>query len=468
MAIAAVAILACLSAPVCAESLDDAMASAYLDNMELNAARASLRATDENVPLAVSAFRPTISGAGSAAWSWQRSNGVTSVPFCIPLSPGSAGPVNCTTSSGSTSATNTQAISVLISQPIFEGFRLINGLKSAKTGVRAARYNLQVTEQGVLQQAVQAFMDVVQDQVILNDDAQNVEYLRKQLEGANESFKSGEGTRTDVAQARARLSRGMTDYSEAKSTFTAALAAYLKIVGHKPKNLTGVGRIEHLLPKTLEAAIELGLHDNPAVLAAVENVDVSSYQVKILEGALLPTLSISGSASHSVSSGIGSDNAAVVASLSVPIYEGGRDSTEIRQAKEILGQVRIELDLTRATIRQDVVDAWAALEAARSQVGSAQAEVAANQLAFEGVTEEQKAGQRTLLDLLNAQQELLTSKEALVRAQHDRVVQASTLLAAVGDLNPEFLRLNVPIYDPKAHYKQVKDDWRGLRTPDGR
>jgi outer membrane protein len=419
------------------------MASAYLNNMELNAARAQLRATDESVPLAVSAFRPTINGAGSAAWSWQHS-------------------------SGGSGYGNARAVSVSISQPIFEGFRLINGLKQAKTGVRAARYNLQVTEQDVLQQAVQAFMDVVQDQVILNIEGHNVEYLRKQVEGANEQFKAGEGTRTDIAQANARLSAGMTTYSTAKSSVASALAAYLKIVGHKPKNLGGVGRIERLIPKDQDAAIAFGLRDNPAVLAAAENVDVSAYQVKILEGALLPTASLSGSVAHSDVGNVGSDSAAIVASVSIPIYEGGRDSTEIRQAKEILGQVRIELDLARANVRQNVVDAWAALEAARSQVESAQASVAANELALEGVTDEEKAGQRTLLDVLNAQQELLNAREAVVRAQHDRVIQASALLAAVGDLNAGFLKLNVPIYDPTAHYKQVKDDWRGMRTPDGR
>jgi outer membrane protein len=326
-----------------------------------------------------------------------------------------------------------------------------------------------VTEQTVLLEAVQAFMDVVQDQVILNVNAQNVTYLRTQLEGANERFKSGEGTRTDIAQAKARLSGGMSDYSAAKSAVAQALAAYLKVVGHKPKNLGGVGPIEHLLAKSLDTAIERALHDNPSILAATENVDVSAYQVKILEGALLPAVSVGGSISHSDGTiPGGSNNAAVVASIGIPIYEGGRDSTEIRQAKEVLGQIRIELDLAKASVRQEVVDAWAALEAARSQVESAQAEVAANELALEGVTEEQKAGQRTLLDLLNAQQELLTAKEAVVRAQHDRVIQACTLLAAIGDLNAEFLRLKVPIYDPTAHYKQVKDDWRGMRTPDGR
>jgi outer membrane protein len=420
------------------------MASTYLDNMELNAARAQLRGTDETVPLAVSGFRPVVRAAGNVGWTWQQG-------------------------AGSPPSGRSDSVLLSVSQPVFEGFRLINGLKQAKAGVRAARYQLRVTEQTVLLEAVQAFMDVVQDQVILNVNAQNVTYLRTQLEGANERFKSGEGTRTDIAQAKARLSAGLTDYSTAKSAVAEALAAYLRVVGHKPKNLGGVGPIEHLLAKSLDIAIEQGLHDNPSILAATENVDVSAYQVKILEGTLLPTVSIGGSVGHS--DGVipgGSNTAAVVASIGIPIYEGGRDSTEIRQAKEILGQIRIELDLTKANVRQEVADAWAALEAARSQVESTQAEVAANELALEGVTEEQKAGQRTLLDLLNAQQELLRAKEEVVRAQRDRIVQVCTLLAAVGDLNAEFLRLKVPIYDPTAHYKQVKDDWRGMRTPDGR
>lgn len=443
IAIAAAFAFSCVcAASARAETLEDALASAYLNNIELNAARAQLRVTDETVPLAVAALRPVINAAGSAGSSWQRER-------------------------GSPPSSHSDGISMSVSQPIFEGFRLVNGLKQAKTGVRAARYQLQVTEQAVLLEAAQAFMDVVQDQVILNVEAQNVTYLRLQVEGAEERFKSGEGTRTDIAQAKARLSGGMTDYSNAKSAVVAALAAYLKIVGHKPKNLGGIGPIERRLAKTLDAAIEQGLHDNPSISAATENVDVSAYQVKILEGALLPTVSISGSLSHN-DSNLSANSAAIVASVGIPIYEGGRDTTEIRQAKEILGQVRIELDLTRANIRQQIVDAWAALDAARSQVEYAQSQVAANELALEGVTEEQKAGQQTLLDVLNAQQELLNAKLSVIRAQHDRVIQACTLLAAVGDLNAQFFGLNVPIYDPTAHYRQVKDGWRGMRTPDGR
>jgi outer membrane protein len=209
---------------------------------------------------------------------------------------------------------------------------------------------------------------------------------------------------------------------------------------------------------------------HPGILAAGYNIDIAEFNVKVVEGSLLPTVGLSGTLSHADSTGGGtySDTASVMARLSMPIYSGGQTASKVRQAKEVLGQRRIELDVARDQIRQAVISAWGALDAARAQIRAAEAQVQAENLVLSGIIEERKVGQRTTLDVLNSQQELLNARVAQVSAQHDRVIASYALLAAIGRLNAETLGLGVQRYDPVNHYSQVRDKWGGLRTPDGR
>ena len=338
--------------------------------------------------------------------------------------------------------------------------------------MKATREQLRGIEQDTLLDAVQAFMDVVQGQVVVNLRAQNVAFLREQVRAATDRLNVGEGTKTDVAQANARLSSGISGYAAAVARLNAAIATYEQVVGHKPRNLGVANPIDRLLPKSEGAAVDIALGRHPSIIGASYNVDVSSFNVNILEGQMLPTASIQGQYTHrddlNSSRISGATTATITGQLSVPIYEAGRTSPEIRQAKETLGQRRIQLDLARTQIRQAVISAWGALDAARAQITAAEAGVSANQLALAGVIEERRVGQRTTLDVLNAQQDLLDSREALVQAQHDAVIAAYTLLSDIGKLDAASLGLRVTIYDPTHHYKQVRDKWFGLRTPDGR
>ncbi len=161
-------------------------------------------------------------------------------------------------------------------------------------------------------------------------------------------------------------------------------------------------------------------------------------------------------------------NASVLGILSVPIYQGGSEYSLIRQAKETLGQKRLDLDNSRDTVRQNVVQSWGQLEAAKANIQATQSSVQANEIALNGVREEARVGQRTTLDVLNAQQALVNARVSLVSAQRDRVVASYTLLSAVGRLSPQMLGLRVPTYNPRVHYEQVRDSWAGMRTPDGR
>jgi len=427
------------------ETLAQALAAAYADNPTLNAQRANLRATDEGVPQALSGFRPQISADAST--------GITNA------------------SGGGSSATFfPSGVSLTITQPLFTGGRTVNGVKIAETAVLAGREVLRNTEQTTLLSAVSAFMNLVQAQALLNLQKQNLDFLGQQGKAATDRLNVGEGTRTDVAQTNASLAAGQASYDSAVAALNTAIAVYAQVIGHEPKALGAAKPVDNLLSKNLNAALADAMTYHPAILAASYNIDISDFNVKVAEGALLPTVALQGQLSHQEGglSGSNGNSASAVASLSVPIFSGGDSSAKLRQAKEVLDQARIQLDAARDTVREETISAWGTLDAARAQIRAADSETTAQNLVLSGIIEEQKVGQATTLDVLNAQQTLLSARVAFVTAQHDRVVASYTLLAAIGKLNAETLGLDVASYDPVQHYVQVRDKWGGLRTPDGR
>ena len=428
-----------------ATSLLAALAAAYANNPTLNAARAEQRAIDEGVPQALAGHRPTVTGTLSASAAWSQ-NSVTGTTVTYPRS-----------------------ASIAVEQPIFSGGRVVNGIKAAETAVLAGRESLRNTEQTILLDAVTAFMNVVREQAIVGLTAQNVDFLREQTRAAQDRLDVGEGTRTDVAQTQAAESAGVSDYNLAIANLNAGVAVYIQIIGQAPRSLSAAV-IARDLPKAAEEVVALAMARNPAILAAQYNVDIGAFNVSILEGGLLPSVSVTGSVSRSAggtTSGI-TDSASVMGQLRVPIYDGGAISSQVRQAKERLGALRIQVDTARDAIRAQAVSAFGLLNAARAQIRAAEAGVRAAQLALEGVLEERKVGQTTTLDVLNAQQSLLNARVSLVRAQRDAVVASYTLLAAIGGLSATALALDATPYEPTEHYRAVRDKWFGLRTPDGR
>lgn len=436
-------ISALLVVPASAETLAQALAAAYMNNPTLNAERAALRATDEGVPRALSGYRPRVSANADAGIS--SSNGG---PTLFP-----------------------RGISISVEQPIFLGHRTTNSVKIAETAVLAGREALRNAEQNTLLAAAQAFMGLVRAQAILNLRRENLDFLAEQVRAAEDRLNVGEGTRTDVAQTRARQASGQAEYNAAAAALNTAIAIYQQVIGHQPTSLGAAPPVDSMLSKTMNAALADAMTAHPAILASGYNIDIAEFNVKVTEGELLPSVSVSGSLSHRADTnapGSTSNSASVVGRLSIPIYSGGEVSARVRQGKEVLGQRRIELDAARDEVRQAVISAWGGLDAARAQIRAAEAQVAAEQLVLSGVMEERRVGQRTTLDVLNAQQELLNARVALVSAQHDRVIASYSLLAAVGMLSAERLGLAVQHYDPTHHYTQVRDKWGGLRTPDGR
>jgi len=229
--------------------------------------------------------------------------------------------------------------------------------------------------------------------------------------------------------------------------------------------------VEILLPRSLEDATAKAQKSHPRIQAALHAVDVAALNVTIQEGALLPTLTATGTAAvnRDVTGNNNYQNTtySAIASLSVPLYEGGATYSAVRQAKETLGQARLAADVQRETVRSAVIAAWGAFQTTKLQIQSYQAQVRANEIALEGVREEAKVGQRTTLDVLNAQQTLLNSRVSLVTSQRDQVVASYGLLAASGQLSAATLGLRVDAYDPTLHFDQVKNKWIGTRTPDG-
>jgi len=330
---------------------------------------------------------------------------------------------------------------------------------------------LRVTEQQVLLDSATAYMNLLRDQAILELNRRNVEVLTEQLKQTRDRFNVGEVTRTDVAQAESRLAAGRSQLLNAQSNEVTSAANYRRVIGVDAGKLAPGSPVDRFSPNTLPRAVVDGEQLSPTVLAAMYGVDVAELAVKVSEGALYPNLSVAATASknYDATAAINKQTlASIVGTLTVPLYQGGGEFSTIRQSKETLGQQRLNLDVNRDQARATVVQSWGQLDAAKAEIESTTAQVNAAEIALNGVREEARVGQRTTLDVLNAQQELVNARVALVTAQHDRVVASYTLLAAVGGLSMQRLGLNVTIYDPQVHYQQVRDAWIGVRLPDGR
>jgi outer membrane protein len=354
---------------------------------------------------------------------------------------------------------------------LFNGQQTANQVRKAESQVSAARETLRVMEESVLLSAATAYMDVSRDAANLDVQQNNVHVLRRTLEDTRNRFTAGQVTPTDVAQAEAQLAAGEATLHAAESTLMTTRANYRRIIGVEASNLAPASPIDRLAPRTLNAAVATGIAENPVVTAALYGVDVAQLQVKIAEGALWPTVGLQGSVQQQTYSNILTPNlvlGTVMLNLTMPIYQGGAEYSAIRLNKESEGQQRLNVEQVRDQTQANVIQAWGQLQAAKAQVEAAIRQNDAAARALEGVRNEAQVGQRTTLDVLNAEQALVNARISLIVAQHDRVVASYSLVSAVGRLSAQELRLSVTIYDPMVHYQQVRDAWFGLRTPDGR
>ncbi|AVO45061.1 TolC family outer membrane protein [Phreatobacter cathodiphilus] len=446
--------------PAGAQSIEQTLVQAYRNNPDLNSARASVRVANEGLPAALSGYRPSVSATITAAGQVAESS-VGASPYL--------GTIN---GSDRTIRSLPRAATLSVTQPLFDGNRTTNSVRQADQNVLVARETLRNTEQTVLLASATAHMNVLREQAVLDLRRRNVEVLREQLRATRDRFNVGEVTRTDVALAESALQAAIATATGAESDLANARSVYMQQVGVQPGRLTPARTIERLLPRSLDAAIIAGQSEHPSIRGARHGADAQLLQVRIAESALYPTLGLSASvtraAEQSSSSGQ-SLSGSLGVTLTIPIFaNGGRDYSTIRAAKETYGQRRIQIETAAASVRQAVTQSWAALEAARAQIQAAEVQVRSQDIAVNGIREEYKVGQRTIIDVLNATQNLTEARVSLVRAQRDRVVLSYSVLSAMGRLSGSKLALRTEIFDPTVHYNQVRDQWIGVRTPDGR
>lgn len=445
-----------------AETIIGALSKAYQNNSTLNSARAGARVTDEGVAIAKSGYRPTVTGSASIDYSSTR------------------GPSAAFGGANTSTRLTTGGFGVQINQMLFDGFQTKNTVAAAEAQVAAQVESLRNTEENTLFTAAQAYMDVIRDRQIAAFTEQNLQAVTEQARAARSRLEVGEGTRTDVAQTDASRAAAIAKLSAARAQALSSAAIYHQIVGDEPGKLQAAKPLSKLLPSSIDTAIAIASNEHPAILATEHLVDAAGFSVKSAEGALLPQLSASagverdyrnasGAAAELAGTSNGySNSASIGATLTVPIYQGGRTSAQVRQSKEQLGQARIQVDVSRDQVRAAVTSAWTQYTAAKEGVDANRTAVSAAQLALNGVIEERNVGQRTTLDVLNAQSDVLTAKINLASSEHDVVVASYAILFAMGRLSTERLGLQVAKYKPEEHYNAVKDKWFGLRTPDGR
>src|SRR5262252_98864 len=450
-----------------ADTFNGALINAYQNNPQLNSQRAVVRATDESVPQALSGYKPTATATLQTGQSYTSTVTKTTIPGTVSSTNPLGNPAYPRSSFGSSPS----SASFTVTQNLFNGFQTANRVRQAEANTSAARETLRVAEQTILLNAATAYMDLLRDSALLDLQRRNVEVLQEQLRQTRDRFNVGEVTHTDVAQAESRLAAGRSQLLQAQSNYVTSQANYRRVIGVDPGRLSPGTPVDRLSPATLPRAITQGETQSPSVLAAMYGVDVAELAVKINEATLYPNLGLTATYAQgyqTIPQELRTTNVSILGQLTVPLYQGGAEYSAIRQSKETLGQQRLNVDVNRDQARATVVQSWGQLDAAKAQIEATTAQVNAAEIALNGVREEARVGQRTTLDVLNAQQELVNAHVALVTAQHDRVVASYTLLAAVGRLSMERLGLNVMIYDPQVHYQQVRDAWIGVRTPDGR
>src|ERR1700737_4637359 len=434
------------------EALPEALAKAYQTNPQLNAERARQRATDENVPQALAGYRPQIVAS--------LSGGLQAVRNLLPDNTIQSATLKPWTIGGT------------VTQTLFNGFKTANSVRVAELQVRSGREALRNVGQGVLLDAVTAYMNVLANKALYEAQRTNVEGLREIQATTKKRLAAGDVTPDHTAHGETRVSRGLADLNAAEVGLAISKEIYKQVIGDPPGQLVATSPVDRLIPTSEGGAVELAANQHPAVLGAAYDVDVATVSIKLAESALLPTLSVQGSVSRQVQNDptlttSQTDQASVIGQLNVPLYDGGTAASQTRQAKEVASQSRMVLEQMRNQTRTAVVSAWVSNEGTKIALRAAESEVKSADIALQGVRREAAGGQRTTIDVLNAQQDLTNARSRLILAQRDRVIASYTLLSAVGRLDVHTLNLNTPDYLPEVHYHQVRDAWHGVRTPSG-
>ena len=423
-----------------AQTLEDALVYAYQNNPALQAQRARLRAVDEEVPAALAGWRPTVEIAGDIGASYSRTDGM--VP------------------NAGSHTTAPHGVGLTATAPLYQGGRVSAQIDSAENRVNAGRAQLQAVEQSILLDTVTAYMDVLRflSEIELSRSSERV--VRRQLQAAMDRLEVGEVTRTDVAQAEARLAQAGAERVAAEGGMMSARAMYQQVTGQVPSTLSWPP-VPMGLPESEEDALAAANDANPSITAASFIAQAAQADIGAASAALRPQISIVGDLRQRFDNSNLIDqttDASIRASVRVPLYQGGAANARIRQSKQIAAQRLLELDESRRTVQEMVAQAWRALTSARAQIAAFESQVAAAAVALDGVEQETRVGLRTTLDVLDAEQEHFKAQIDLVRAQREEIVAAYQLKAAIGALTAQQLGLPVDLYDPEAYYRSVREE----------
>jgi len=425
-----------------AESLEDALIKAYQSNPTLEAGRASLRSTDEEISSALSNWRPSVSLSGSAGVrdTETETNGTKTDNSLTPYTVG-----------------------LNVTQPLYRGGRTTAETERAEARIKAARASLRSTEQDVMLQVATAYFNVLRDTAVVELNQNNVRVLERQLEATRDRFDVGEVTRTDVSQAEARLAGAKANLISAQGALANTRAQYERLVGNPPSDLEIPNALSGL-PTSISDVLTIAQGQHPDVLQAIYSEEAAQSDIRLSEGSLYPEVSLAAGVErqHEASNDdFTSDTADIIASVSIPLYQQGAVFSNVRSAKQTAGQARIQIDEARRSVIENATSAWETLVTARASIESQQAQVSSAEVALDGVQREASVGSRTVLDVLDQEQELLQARVDLVGSRRDAAVAEFQVKAAMGALNAQVLGLPVEIYDTESNYNKVKDQWWG-------
>lgn len=415
-------------------SLKEVLEETYNTNPVIKSEREALSATDERVAQAVSEWRPTISGDYSTGRQETQFGG------------------------GKSAYSDKITKQLTLEQPIFNGGGSVARYRSAKLQVEAGRARLDGVTQDILLQSVTAYLDVVRDEEVLKLSSNNVDVLGRQLDASRERFDVGEVTRTDVAQSEARQARAVAEKSQADGALAASRAIFYRLVGLQPDYLETVAELPKL-PDGMTEALAVAMENSPALLQAIYTESASKKEISSNKSRLLPSVTLQAYKREEEGAGVTGngdfDSDVVTLNFSVPLYQSGAEYSRVREAKQNREKARYDTLDARNEVRESITRAWEGLVSSTAAIRANQSAIEAAEVALEGVKQEQQYGARTVLDVLDAEQELFAAKVNLVRAQRNELVAAYTLLASMGELSPEALGLSVASYDPKEHYEDV-------------
>ncbi|MGL5837420.1 MAG: TolC family outer membrane protein [Sphingorhabdus sp.] len=444
-----------ITTPALADTLREALVSAYETNPNLTAAREGQKATNESVPLAKAAGRPRADASVAYTESFPRSNGA----------------------GNNFSPDRIVSISPNVSIPLYAGGGIRNSVRAAENRVEAGFASLRGTESAIFSAVVGAYMDVIRDEAIVELNRAQAGVLQVNLEATRDRFEIGDLTRTDVAQSEARLALQISQLESARANLIRSKEIYIQLVGREPGELESPPPLPNL-PVAPDAAVDVAIDNNPDLIAARENREAAGFDRRAANASRLPTVSAVGGSTQSNNFGSidtplpydrWSSSAQIGLRANIPLYQGGEAGARIRQAQARLGQAQeLEIATEREVIAQTRA-AYASLQASQEVILASERAVAANELSLEGVRAENSVGNRTILDILNAEQELLNSKVQLVTARRNAYVAGFSLLAAMGRAEARDLGLEGgPLYDPLAEYRKVDGawtDWDGVPDP---